>query len=182
MRWTDGLDVFFLFYNNSELLTQKPTLSAPTREPRPRAPPQSIHSFSTQAEDLLLRFVQCDDLMDSMNQAEVRSCPVGAVEPICRCCPYPPLPPPPPPPPPPRLLVFTVAPTCDPAMKPWWKELLVLGLISFASLVFAALAFTICYKAMKRKPLRKEENGTSRAEYAMSSRCLKTVDSNNTGV
>lgn len=33
-----------------------------------------------------------------------------------------------------------------------------------------------------RKPLRKEENGTSRGEYAMSSRSKKTVDTNNTGV
>ncbi|GAA6085340.1 proline-rich membrane anchor 1 [Tachysurus ichikawai] len=34
-----------------------------------------------------------------------------------------------------------------------------------------------------RKPLRKEENGTSRGEYAMSSRCKQTaVETNNTGV
>ncbi|XP_029589237.1 proline-rich membrane anchor 1 [Salmo trutta] len=100
----------------------------------------------------------------------------------CQCRPYPPLPPPPPPPPPPRLLVFTVAPSTVPPMKPWWKEIVVLGTVGCASVAFLLLMVIICYKAIKRKPLRKEENGTSRGEYAMSSRSKKTVDTNNTGV
>lgn len=100
----------------------------------------------------------------------------------CQCRPYLPLPPPPPPPPPPRLLVFTVAPSTVMPTKPWWKEIVVLGTVGCASFAFLLLIVIICYKAIKRKPLRKEENGTSRGEYAMSSRTLKTVDSNNTGV
>ncbi|KAM6954029.1 proline-rich membrane anchor 1 [Aplochiton taeniatus] len=104
------------------------------------------------------------------------SCPLA-----CQCRPYPPLPPPPPPPPPPRLLL-TVAPSIVPPMKPWWKEILVLGTVSCASITFLLLTAIICYKAIKRKPLRKEENGTGRGEYAMSCSSLKTVDTNNTGV
>ncbi|XP_035379884.1 proline-rich membrane anchor 1 isoform X2 [Electrophorus electricus] len=90
----------------------------------------------------------------------------------CQCRPYPPLPPPPPPPLPPRLLSPTVAPSTVPPMKPWGREaeLLVLGIVSCASVAFLLLTGIICYKAIKRKPLRKEENGTSRGEYAMSSR------------
>ncbi|XP_035235336.1 proline-rich membrane anchor 1 [Anguilla anguilla] len=97
----------------------------------------------------------------------------------CQCRPYPPLPPPPPPPPPPRLLVSTVAETNVPQLKPWWKEIVVLGTVGCASVAFLLLIVIICYKAIKRKPLRKEENGTSRGEYAMSSRNKKTVDTNN---
>ncbi|XP_061075733.1 proline-rich membrane anchor 1-like isoform X3 [Conger conger] len=97
----------------------------------------------------------------------------------CQCRPYPPLPPPPPPPPPPRLLVSTVTGPTVPQMKPWWKEIVVLGTVGCASVAFLLLTVIICYKAIKRKPLRKEENGTSRGEYAMSSRNKKTVDTNN---
>ncbi|KAL7871641.1 hypothetical protein SRHO_G00066240 [Serrasalmus rhombeus] len=103
----------------------------------------------------------------------------------CQCRRYPPLPPPPPPPPPPRLLTPTVAPSTVPPMKPWGREveILVLGTVSCASVVFLLLTVIICYKAIKRKPLRKEENGTSRGEYAMSSRCKQqVVETNNTGV
>ncbi|KAB5540123.1 hypothetical protein PHYPO_G00097710 [Pangasianodon hypophthalmus] len=104
----------------------------------------------------------------------------------CHCRPYPLLPPPPPPPPPPRLFSPTVAPSSvSPPVKPWGREveILVLGTVSCASVVFLFLTVIICYKTIKRKPLRKEENGTSRGEYAMSARCKQTaVETNNTGV
>ncbi|XP_076873736.1 proline-rich membrane anchor 1 [Brachyhypopomus gauderio] len=103
----------------------------------------------------------------------------------CQCRPYPPLPPPPPPPLPPRLLSPTVAPSTVPPMKPWGREaeILVLGIVICASVVFLLLTGIICYKAIKRKPLRKEENGASRGEYAMSSRCKQqVVETNSTGV
>nr|XP_046222877.1 proline-rich membrane anchor 1-like isoform X4 [Oncorhynchus gorbuscha] len=86
----------------------------------------------------------------------------------CQCRSYPPLPPPPPPPPPPRLLLATVVESPLPLLRPWWMEILVLGTVGCASAVFLLSAMIICYKAIKRKPLRKEENGTSRGEYAMS--------------
>uniref|UniRef100_A0A667WH83 Proline rich membrane anchor 1 n=1 Tax=Myripristis murdjan TaxID=586833 RepID=A0A667WH83_9TELE len=97
----------------------------------------------------------------------------------CHCRSYPPLPPPPPPPPPPRLLWTTVVPA-----SPWWMdmEIIVLGTVSCASVVFLLSAIIICYKAIKRKPLRKEENGTSRGEYAMSIRNKKAIGTNNTVV
>ncbi|MCI4389743.1 hypothetical protein PGIGA_G00102070 [Pangasianodon gigas] len=104
----------------------------------------------------------------------------------CHCRPYPLLPPPPPPPPPPRLFSPTVAPSSvSPPVKPWGREveILVLGTVSCASVIFLFLTVIICYKTIKRKPLRKEENGTSRGEYAMSSRCKQTaMETNNTGV
>ncbi|KAI5615154.1 proline-rich membrane anchor 1 [Silurus asotus] len=81
---------------------------------------------------------------------------------------------------------FTVAPSSvSPPVKSWGREveILVLGTVSCASVIFFFLTVIICYKAIKRKPLRKEENGTSRGEYAMSSRCKQTaVETNNTGV
>lgn len=102
----------------------------------------------------------------------------------CQCRRYPPLPPPPPPPPPPRLLGTTVAEPMAPLLRPWWTEMdfIVLGTVSCASLVFLLSAIIICYKAIKRKPLRKEENGTSRGEYAMSIRNKKALGANNTVV
>ncbi|KAL0967560.1 hypothetical protein UPYG_G00253790 [Umbra pygmaea] len=100
----------------------------------------------------------------------------------CQCNPYHPLPPPPPPPPPPRLQVFTVSPSTVAPVKPWWMDIMVLGLLSCASAGFTLLLVIICYKAMKRKPPRKEENGTSRGEYAMSLHSKKTVDTRNTRV
>ncbi|KAJ8274925.1 hypothetical protein COCON_G00095500 [Conger conger] len=96
----------------------------------------------------------------------------------CQCRPYPPLPPPPPPPPLPRLIVHRDS--LLPLVESWWKEMVVLGTVGCASVVFLLLTAVIGYKAIKRKPLRKEENGTR--EYAMSSRIMKTVDTNNTGV
>ncbi|XP_058471135.1 proline-rich membrane anchor 1 [Solea solea] len=102
----------------------------------------------------------------------------------CHCRRYPPLPPPPPPPPPPRLLGATVAEPMVPLLRPWWMEmdLIVLGTVGCASVVFLLSAIIICYKAIKRKPLRKEENGTSRGEYAMSIRNKKAMGTNNTVV
>uniref|UniRef100_A0A8C9YWB2 Proline rich membrane anchor 1 n=1 Tax=Sander lucioperca TaxID=283035 RepID=A0A8C9YWB2_SANLU len=99
----------------------------------------------------------------------------------CHCRRYPPLPPPPPPPPPPRLLV---AEPMVPLLRPWWMEMdiVVLGTVGCASVVFLLSAIIICYKAIKRKPLRKEENGTSRGEYAMSIRNKKAMGTNNTVV
>ncbi|XP_060128129.1 proline-rich membrane anchor 1 isoform X1 [Zootoca vivipara] len=99
---------------------------------------------------------------------------------ICQCRP-PPLPPPPPPPPPPRLLGVPspTVPSC-PTRETWWPGPVIIIAACCTTLVFLFLVFIICYKAIKRKPLRKEENGTSRAEYAMtSSQNNKTVDANN---
>ncbi|XP_067334807.1 proline-rich membrane anchor 1 isoform X2 [Channa argus] len=102
----------------------------------------------------------------------------------CHCRRYPPLPPPPPPPPPPRLLGNTVEEPMVPLYRPWWMEMdiIVLGTVGCASLIFLLSAIIICYKAIKRKPLRKEENGTSRGEYAMSIRNKKSMGTNNTVV
>ncbi|KAK2891773.1 hypothetical protein Q8A73_017438 [Channa argus] len=65
-----------------------------------------------------------------------------------------------------------------PLYRPWWMEMdiIVLGTVGCASLIFLLSAIIICYKAIKRKPLRKEENGTSRGEYAMSIRNKKSMD------
>ncbi|XP_072313797.1 proline-rich membrane anchor 1 [Eucyclogobius newberryi] len=102
----------------------------------------------------------------------------------CQCRRYPPLPPPPPPPPPPRLLAPPVVEPMVPLVRPWWSEMdfIVLGTVGCASLLFLLSAIIICYKAIKRKPLRKEENGTSRGEYAMSIRNKKAMGTNNTVV
>ncbi|XP_068942122.1 proline-rich membrane anchor 1 [Petaurus breviceps papuanus] len=100
---------------------------------------------------------------------------------ICQCRRPPPLPPPPPPPPPPRLLSLTPPnSTSCPAEEPWWSGLVIIIAVCCATLVFLVVIVIICYKAIKRKPLRKEENGTSGTEYAMtSSQNNKTVDVNN---
>ncbi|XP_055015443.1 proline-rich membrane anchor 1 [Boleophthalmus pectinirostris] len=102
----------------------------------------------------------------------------------CQCRRYPPLPPPPPPPPPPRLLAPPVVEPMVPLVRPWWLEMdfIVLGTVGCASLLFLLSAVIICYKAIKRKPLRIEENGTSRGEYAMSIRNMKAMSPNNTVV
>ncbi|XP_006879162.1 PREDICTED: proline-rich membrane anchor 1 [Elephantulus edwardii] len=100
---------------------------------------------------------------------------------ICQCRPPPPLPPPPPPPPPPRLL--SAPPpnsTSCPTEESWWSGLVVTIAVCCASLVFLAVLVIICYKAIKRKPLRKDENGTGVAEYPMTSTpSNKGVDVNN---
>ncbi|ELR56047.1 Proline-rich membrane anchor 1 [Bos mutus] len=88
--------------------------------------------------------------------------------------------PPPPPPPPPRLL-SAPAPnaTSCPAEESWWSGLVIVIAVCCASVVFLTVLVIICYKAIKRKPLRKEENGTGVAEYPMtSSQSSKGVDAN----
>nr|XP_005896274.1 PREDICTED: proline-rich membrane anchor 1 [Bos mutus] len=87
---------------------------------------------------------------------------------------------PPPPPPPPRLL-SAPAPnaTSCPAEESWWSGLVIVIAVCCASVVFLTVLVIICYKAIKRKPLRKEENGTGVAEYPMtSSQSSKGVDAN----
>ncbi|KAM9466353.1 proline-rich membrane anchor 1-like isoform 2-T2 [Clarias gariepinus] len=95
---------------------------------------------------------------------------------LCHCRYYPPLPPPPPPPPPPRLLILTVAEPPVPLPRPWWKDVVVVT-VGCTSAFFLLLILLICYKAIKWKPLKKQENGTSRGEYAMS--CRKRKITNN---
>ncbi|KAM4624891.1 proline-rich membrane anchor 1 [Polymixia lowei] len=120
-----------------------------------------------------------------------RSCSQSVAEKVseqcqlaCHCRSYPPLPPPPPPPPPPRLLGTTVAEPMVPLLRPWWMEMeiIVVGTVGCASVVFLLSAIIICYKAIKRKPLRKEENGTSRGEYAMSIRNKNAMATTNNTV
>uniref|UniRef100_A0A8B9Q6A1 Proline rich membrane anchor 1 n=1 Tax=Apteryx owenii TaxID=8824 RepID=A0A8B9Q6A1_APTOW len=142
-------------------------------------PPTSLHS--------LLR-PYLERLRESITQGEPqKSCskPVAekvteSCQQICQCRPPPPLPPPPPPPPPPRLLVVpTPKSTFCPTEETWWPGLVIIIAVCCTTLVFLFVVVIICYKAIKRKPLRKEENGTSRAEYAMtSSQNNKTVDNN----
>ncbi|GCB61646.1 hypothetical protein scyTo_0014360 [Scyliorhinus torazame] len=71
-----------------------------------------------------------------------------------------------------------VKPTEYPPLKPWWTDMVILIAVGCATLVFLVIAVIICYKAIKRKPMRKEENGTSRAEYAMTSQNDKMPDTN----
>uniref|UniRef100_A0A8C6YYN4 Proline rich membrane anchor 1 n=1 Tax=Nothoprocta perdicaria TaxID=30464 RepID=A0A8C6YYN4_NOTPE len=69
--------------------------------------------------------------------------------------------------------------TFCPTEETWWPGLVITIAVCSATLVFLFVVVIICYKAIKRKPLRKEENGTSQAEYAMtSSQNNKTVDNN----
>ncbi|KAI4803628.1 hypothetical protein KUCAC02_025291 [Chaenocephalus aceratus] len=83
-----------------------------------------------------------------------------------------------------RTHSHSVPETMEPSLRPWWMEMdiVVLGTVGCASVVFLLSAIIICYKAIKRKPLRKEENGTSRGEYAMSIRNKKAIGTNNTVV
>uniref|UniRef100_A0A3B4B3P3 Uncharacterized protein n=1 Tax=Periophthalmus magnuspinnatus TaxID=409849 RepID=A0A3B4B3P3_9GOBI len=132
---------------------------------------------------MLVFYVCCALPCPVLFQGELqRSCSQTVAEKVsdqcqlaCQCRRYPPLPPPPPPPPPPRLL----APpgNSHPVLTP-----VLLGTVGCASLLFLLSAVIICYKAIKRKPLRKEENGTSRGEYAMSIRNKKAMSPNNTVV
>uniref|UniRef100_A0A452TCH7 Proline rich membrane anchor 1 n=1 Tax=Ursus maritimus TaxID=29073 RepID=A0A452TCH7_URSMA len=69
--------------------------------------------------------------------------------------------------------------TSCPTEESWWSGLVIVIAVCCASLVFLTVLVIICYKAIKRKPLRKEENGTSVAEYPMtSSQSNKGVDVN----
>ncbi|XP_061075725.1 proline-rich membrane anchor 1-like isoform X2 [Conger conger] len=96
----------------------------------------------------------------------------------CQCRPYPPLPPPPPPPPPPRLLVSTVTGPTVPQMKPWWKEIVVLGTVGCASVAFLLLTVIICYKAIKRSCPEAVTGATPRSSPpgAARSPCILTAD------
>uniref|UniRef100_A0A7M4EN94 Proline rich membrane anchor 1 n=1 Tax=Crocodylus porosus TaxID=8502 RepID=A0A7M4EN94_CROPO len=78
------------------------------------------------------------------------------------------------------MLSFTATKsTYCPPEGTWWPGLIIIIAVCCATLVFLIVVVIICYKAIKRKPLRKEENGTNRAEYAMtSSQNNKTVDNN----
>ncbi|XP_063500060.1 proline-rich membrane anchor 1 isoform X2 [Symphalangus syndactylus] len=70
--------------------------------------------------------------------------------------------------------------TSCPTEESWWSGLVIIIAVCCASLVFLTVLVIICYKAIKRKPLRKDENGTSVAEYPMSaSQSNKGVDVNN---
>ncbi|MCJ8736697.1 hypothetical protein PDJAM_G00015430 [Pangasius djambal] len=100
----------------------------------------------------------------------------GHCQSLCNCRYYPPLPPPPPPPPPPRLLIPTVVDPPVPLLRPWWMDFIVVVTVGCTLAFFLLLILLICYKAIKRKPLKKEENGTSRGEYAMSCRKKKTTN------
>uniref|UniRef100_A0A8D2IHR9 Proline rich membrane anchor 1 n=1 Tax=Varanus komodoensis TaxID=61221 RepID=A0A8D2IHR9_VARKO len=82
----------------------------------------------------------------------------------------------------PSLMGLHSAPTPPvcPTGEPWWPGPVIIIAACCTTPVFLFLVFIICYKAIKRKPLRKEENGTSQAEYAMtSSQNNKEVDTNN---
>ncbi|XP_010880756.1 proline-rich membrane anchor 1 isoform X2 [Esox lucius] len=137
------------------------------------------HCFLTSIV-LLYQFTQGEPQKSCARNVEERT---GAkCQQACQCNPYPPLPPPPPPPPPPRLLVFTVAPSTVPPIKPWWREIVVLGTVGCVSVAFLLLTVIICYKAIKRKPPRKEENGTNQGVYTMRMRGKKTLDTKNPGV
>lgn len=95
---------------------------------------------------------------------------------VCQCRLRPPFPPPPPPPLPPRLIIIDSPPA--PVEGTLWNGLVIIIAVCCATVVFILVVVIICYKAIKRKPLRKEENGTSRAEYAMSPQ-NKVLDANN---
>ncbi|KAG8449092.1 hypothetical protein GDO86_015954 [Hymenochirus boettgeri] len=101
------------------------------------------------------------EIQRTCSRSAAENLPIGCQQ-SCPCRPPPLLPPPPPPPPPPRLPPPIINPRCC-EEKTWWHFLVI---IVAAVLLFVAVI--MCYKAIKRKPLRKEENGTSRAEYAMS--------------
>ncbi|XP_016352352.1 proline-rich membrane anchor 1-like [Sinocyclocheilus anshuiensis] len=88
---------------------------------------------------------------------------------LCSCSMYPPVPPPPPPPPPPRALTAAAPEASAPLPRPWWMEIIVLGMIGSALAVFLLLTVIICYKAIRRKPKKMEKNGTNCGEDAMSS-------------
>uniref|UniRef100_A0A8C9UQQ4 Proline rich membrane anchor 1 n=1 Tax=Spermophilus dauricus TaxID=99837 RepID=A0A8C9UQQ4_SPEDA len=69
--------------------------------------------------------------------------------------------------------------TSCPDEESWWSGLVIIVAVGSAALVFLTVLVIICYKAIKRKPLRKDENGTSIAEYPMSSsQSNKGVDVN----
>ncbi|XP_067310857.1 proline-rich membrane anchor 1-like [Pseudorasbora parva] len=90
-------------------------------------------------------------------------------------------PPPPPPPPPPALLsvgfyshknkstIIKAPEASAPLLSSWWMEIIVVGTTGSALAVFLLLTVFIFYKAIKRKPLKKEKNGTGCGGDAISS-------------
>ncbi|KAM4662073.1 proline-rich membrane anchor 1 isoform 1-T2 [Discoglossus pictus] len=119
----------------------------------------------------LIQIVQAE-LQKTCSRSTSENLPSGCQQ-VCQCRPPPLLPPPPPPPPPPRLPPPTVEPRCC-EQETWWHFLIII-----IAAVFLFVVVIMCYKAIKRKPLRKEENGTSRVEYAMTSETGKPQDANN---
>ncbi|KAM4690019.1 proline-rich membrane anchor 1 [Rhinophrynus dorsalis] len=118
--------------------------------------PLLIHCFTLPLLGLI-QIAQAE-LQKSCFRSE--SLPSGCQQ-ACQCRPPPLLPPPPPPPPPPRLPPIIPNTSCCEEDTRWYLLLIIVA----AVLLFGSVI--MCYKAIKRKPLRKEENGTSRAEYAM---------------
>ncbi|XP_043119343.1 proline-rich membrane anchor 1-like [Puntigrus tetrazona] len=89
---------------------------------------------------------------------------------LCSCRTYPPVPPPPPPPPPPPGLTAARTPEASaPLPRLWWTDIIVAGTIASALAVFLLLIVIICYKAIKRKPMKKEKNGTNCGDDGVSS-------------
>ncbi|XP_063296358.1 proline-rich membrane anchor 1 isoform X1 [Pelobates fuscus] len=107
----------------------------------------------------LIQIAQAE-LQKTCSRSTAESLPSGCPH-VCQCRPPPLLPPPPPPPPPPRLAPPINNTSCC-AENNWWHFLF----IAIAA-VLLFVVIIMCYKAIKRKPLHKEENGTTRAEYAM---------------
>ncbi|XP_044127134.1 proline-rich membrane anchor 1 isoform X1 [Bufo gargarizans] len=108
------------------------------------------------------------ELQKTCSRSTMENPPSGCQQ-ACQCRPPPLLPPPPPPPPPPRLpapseypMTTIKIPQCC-VEETWWHFLLII-----LAAVILFLVVIMCYKAIKRKPLHKDENGTTRAsEYAM---------------
>ncbi|XP_056401704.1 proline-rich membrane anchor 1 isoform X1 [Hyla sarda] len=116
----------------------------------------------------LLQVAQAE-LQKTCSRSTVENPPGGGCQQMCQCRPPPLLPPPPPPPPPPRLsapseypMTTIKIPQCC-VEETWWHFLLII-----LAAVVLFIVVIMCYKAIKRKPLHKDENGTTRAaEYAM---------------
>ncbi|KAG8561816.1 hypothetical protein GDO81_015488 [Engystomops pustulosus] len=101
------------------------------------------------------------ELQKTCSRSTEENLPTGCQQ-VCQCRPPPLLPPPPPPPPPPRLPAPIKIPQCC-VEETWWHFLLII-----LAAVVLFIVVIMCYKAIKRKPLHKDENGTTRAaEYAM---------------
>ncbi|XP_032811965.1 proline-rich membrane anchor 1 isoform X1 [Petromyzon marinus] len=108
----------------------------------------------------------------------------GICQSLCMISPPPPLPPPPPlrkpkSREPPQLPLPN--PTRGPVIEDsQWLELVVFLVVGGVILLAIILLVTICYKAIRRKPLHKEENGGNQAESAAPMPDDKTTEANNT--
>ncbi|KAM8920974.1 proline-rich membrane anchor 1 [Pelodytes ibericus] len=107
----------------------------------------------------LIQIAQAE-LQKTCSRSGAESQPGGCPH-VCQCRLPPLLPPPPPPPPPPRLPPPINDVSCCVEENRWYFLLIIIAA------VFLFVVVIMCYKAIKRKPMRKEENGTTRAEYAM---------------